>query len=216
MEEIWKEVKDYEGLYEVSNLGRVKSLKWGKERILKPGNGSASYLVVVLSKNSKTKTKTVHKLVAIAFLNHFPDINKLVVDHIDNNPLNNRVDNLQLITQRENLSKDGKTEFTGVQKKGNKFQSKIKVNGKSIYLGVFSTPKEASLYYQNAVISIENNTEIVTAKIIKLSKYKGVYWHKYHNKWVSIYKRKYLGSFHTEEEAHQRVQLEIHTASLQD
>ena len=79
----------------------------------------------------------------------------------------------------------------------------------ALFLGVFDTPEEASEYYQAAIIAIEKGTEIITAKRVNSSKYKGVYWYKTSNKWGAQYLGKYLGSFHTEEEAYKRVQLEI-------
>ena len=113
MEEIWKDIPNYEGYYQVSNLGRVKSLKRYvkfmhcnkliNERILKGGIGSRGYLVVILSKDKKPKTFEVHKLVAIAFLGHKPCGYKRVVNHIDNNPVNNKASNLEIVSQRENV-----------------------------------------------------------------------------------------------------------------
>ena len=70
-EEIWKPIKDYEGLYEVSNLGRVKSLNYrgtGKEKILKNSECNNGYLLIGLVKNGKLKTFYVHRLVAEAFI----------------------------------------------------------------------------------------------------------------------------------------------------
>ena len=92
--EIWKKVKGYEGIYEVSNLGRVKSLsrivlKKGKypfltkEKILKQSNNYRGYKHVGLYLNKKMKTLTVHQLVVIAFLNHKPNGQELVVNHIN-------------------------------------------------------------------------------------------------------------------------------------
>jgi len=114
--EIFKDIPGYEGIYQVSDLGRVKSLKFNKEKILKPGVNNHGYYTVVLCKG-KRKTINVHQLVAMAFLNHEPcGYNGLIVDHKDNNPLNNRLSNLQLISQRENTSKDkkGSSKYTGV------------------------------------------------------------------------------------------------------
>ena len=61
--EIWKDIKEYEGLYQVSNLGRVKSLKFGKEKILKPLKFTKGYLGVRLYKDLAVKTITIHRLV---------------------------------------------------------------------------------------------------------------------------------------------------------
>ena len=159
-EEIFKAIPGYEGIYEVSDLGRVKSLKFGKEKILKCIKDSAGYYVVGLRKDNKTKTKKVHQLVAMAFLNHTPDgTQKLVVDHIDNNKLNNRLDNLQLTTNRENTSKDRKgcsSKFIGVSwfKRDNKWKASIYINGKLIHLGYFDTEEEASKAYNNKLKEI--------------------------------------------------------------
>ena len=93
MKEIWKDKKDYEGLYMVSNWGRVKSIKFGKERILKPVTNSSGYLLVNLCKDGKVKAFTVHRLVAEAFLpnpHNYPCVN-----HKDENKQNNNVENLE-------------------------------------------------------------------------------------------------------------------------
>ena len=106
MKEIWKSIEGYEGLYEISNLGRVKSLArfenghnansqkryFRKEKFLKQGN-VRNYLVVCLLKNGKRKMYRVHRLVALAFI---PNPNNYsCVNHKDENPLNNCVDNLE-------------------------------------------------------------------------------------------------------------------------
>ena len=164
--EIWKDIPDYEGYYQVSNLGGIKSLdrvvpkKNGviyrvKERILKPSKNGRGYLRVDLNE----KTKTVHVLVAIAFLGHKPDgTMKIVVDHIDNDRLNNIVDNLQLITARENCSKDrkGSSKHTGVSKSANgkKWVSKIRINRELKHLGYFKTELEAHNAYQDKLNSL--------------------------------------------------------------
>lgn len=92
MKEIWKDIKDYEGHYQVSNLSRVKSIKFGKEIIMKQ-NIRRGYYYVGLSKNGKVKNYFVHRLVAEAFLDN-PD-NLPCVNHKDENKLNNNVDNLE-------------------------------------------------------------------------------------------------------------------------
>ena len=99
--EEWKPVKNFEGLYEVSNLGRIKSLyKNGKEKILKPMKHRDGYLVVNLYKNGKRKGCKVHRLVAQAFILNID--NKPEVDHINTIRDDNRVENLKWVTKKEN------------------------------------------------------------------------------------------------------------------
>lgn len=113
MEEIWKDIKDYEGLYQISNMGRVKSLPklkktptttfMTKERIKKPCI-CKGYLRLGLKKNGHTKSFFVHCLVAQAFIG---DANGLTVNHKDENKLNNRADNLEYMTLAENIRYGG-------------------------------------------------------------------------------------------------------------
>ena len=100
MEEIWKDKKDYEGHYQVSNFGRVKSIKFGKEIILKQHINKGGYYYVCLLKNGKHKNYYVHRLVAEAFIDN-PD-NLPQVNHKDENKTNNSVDNLERCTNEYN------------------------------------------------------------------------------------------------------------------
>lgn len=155
--EVWKKIKDYED-YEVSNLGNVKSLKFGKEKVLKPSKDGFGYLIVSLSKNNIRKTFKIHHLVIIEFLNHKKCGFKIIVDHIDGNKQNNNLNNLQLISQRENSSKKiTKSKFgTGVtyDKKNNTYTSRIHINGIRQYLGTFKTELEAKESYIQKLKSI--------------------------------------------------------------
>ena len=99
MNEIWKTIEDYPN-YMVSNMGNVKSLKWGKEKILKAGKNNHGYLSVVLCKDGKQKTHKVHRLVAQAFIPN-PE-NKEQIDHINTIKTDNRVENLHWVTSKEN------------------------------------------------------------------------------------------------------------------
>lgn len=106
MDEIWKDIKDYEGLYEVSNWGRVKSLPRNGTvkyaRILKPCTDRCGYLFVGLYKNNKQKNFFIHQLVAQAFLdnpNNLPQVN-----HKDENKQNNNAENLEFCDCKYNVN----------------------------------------------------------------------------------------------------------------
>lgn len=112
MQEVWKDIPDYEGLYQVSNLGRIKSLekkdKWDRiyeEKILKPhkqhpkkGN---QYVSIYLSKNGIKKRFFIHRLVMMCFSEQYDE--KLQVNHKDGNKENNKLINLEWCTQSENI-----------------------------------------------------------------------------------------------------------------
>lgn len=167
MEEIWKDIKGYEGLYQVSNLGRVKSLpkEWRSGecyynvrkhngKIMSSVINSSGYLIVGFYKDKKRKTVSVHQLVAMTFLGHQPDGYKFVCDHINDNKLDNRLENLQIVTQRFNTCKtQGKysSKYKGVSfnKLSNKWIAYININRKKVHLGYFNCELSASLAYQN-------------------------------------------------------------------
>ena len=100
--ETWKNIKGYEGFYQVSSEGRIKSLKWNKERILNPGIDRGGYLQVGLCAGGKKKTLKVHRLVCEAFHDN-PD-SKPDVNHINEDKTDNRACNLEWCTRRENLN----------------------------------------------------------------------------------------------------------------
>lgn len=161
--EIWRDVVGYEGCYQVSNFGNVRSLdriySKRKGRMLKLNPNSNGYLMVHLYLDGKRTNKKVHQLVAESFLDHEPCGYKLVVDHIDNDKLNNNLNNLQVITNRENLSKDktgGTSRYVGVswKKQKNKFVAQCWHNNKLKYLRLFNTEQEASKVYNNYLNSI--------------------------------------------------------------
>lgn len=102
MQEIYKDIKGYEGLYQVSNLGNVKSLSRNKILISdKYTNNATTYHRITLCKNGVTKRFLVHRLVATVFINN-PE-NKPQVNHIDNNGSNNIYTNLEWVTASENM-----------------------------------------------------------------------------------------------------------------
>lgn len=114
MSEKWADIKGFEGLYQVSNLGRVKSLPrqgtYATPHILVPSKDKNGYLHVGLLKNSIRKTKRVHRLVAEAFIDNpdkLPEIN-----HKDENKQNNQVSNLEWCTRKYNVNYGSRTEKT--------------------------------------------------------------------------------------------------------
>jgi hypothetical protein len=149
MEE-WKKINDYPN-YSVSNKGNVRNDK--TTRILNLSINGKGYNVVCLYRKGR-HTLNVHMIEAIAFLNHNPiGHTGLIVDHKDKNPLNNNLKNLQLISQRENLSKD-RNVLLGAFKRKNKWESSIRIERDQVYLGLYSTQKEANLIYKAALLNI--------------------------------------------------------------
>ena len=168
MQEIWKDIPGYEGFYQISRSGKVKSLtrviiwrntlKELKGKTLKPSTNKG-YLYIVLYKNGGKKTKKIHQLSAITFLNHKPNKYKIVVDHIDNDRSNNRIENLQLVTHRYNCSKDRKnksSKYTGVSwcKQHGKWVVFIRLGLKKKNLGLFTSEFRAHLAYQYVLLDI--------------------------------------------------------------
>ena len=158
MKEIWKPIDGYEGLYEVSNLGRVRSLEfrngsgtYSRVSVMTPTDNGHGYKIVGLSLKNKRRNHYVHRLVANAFCDN-PDEGE-VVDHIDHDRSNNSADNLRWISQRENvrysselMSKPRQKPMTNT---GERYISRQKRDGryrvtvKRVQLGVFDTIEEA-------------------------------------------------------------------------
>jgi hypothetical protein len=148
MEEYWKEIKGYSN-YQISNIGRVKSLKYNKEKIM-IGGITSGYRHIMLRKNNSPKGFYIHKLMAMVFLNHELSGHRLVIDHINGNKLDNNIENLRIVTQRENvhlyygkLQDSGKYRGVTFHNITNKWRSRIYINGKIKNLGLFDTQEKA-------------------------------------------------------------------------
>ena len=118
MKEIWKDIPEFNGIYQASNLGRVKSLERidirghrVKERILKPRIDHNGYYQVGLCKNSKLKAYRVHRLVWSAFNGQTPE--NMQVNHINEVKTDNRLSNLNLMTCKENINYGTRNERAG-------------------------------------------------------------------------------------------------------
>ncbi|MDT9337789.1 NUMOD4 domain-containing protein [Clostridium perfringens] len=123
--EEWRDIEGYEGLYQISSLGKVNSLNYNnskKEKLLKPVKYNSGYLIVCLYKNGIMKRIPVHRLVALAFIPNFE--NKPYVNHKDENKSNNTLENLEWCTAKENANYGTRNERLGknqpkVKKKNN-------------------------------------------------------------------------------------------------
>ena len=148
--EIWKDVIGYEGLYQVSNLGRVKSFYCKTYKILKPLESSNKYLMVNLYKNKKGEPKLIHRLMYEAFFG-IKSCAKYVIDHIDNNKLNNNLDNLQYVTNRYNSYKD-KTSKSGhhnIYLNSGSYLVRLRIDNIKKSIGTFKTIEEAIICRDN-------------------------------------------------------------------
>lgn len=101
MDEVWKDIKGFEGIYQISNMGRIISLKSGTPYILSNKNSKGDYLSVILSHNNNKRYVRIHKLVYEAFIGEIPNYLKYNIHHIDHNKQNNRYDNLILLSVKE-------------------------------------------------------------------------------------------------------------------
>ena len=150
MSEVYKEIPDHPR-YKVSTLGNIIRKK--DNHIIKQST-SNGYKRVYLDK----KLYSVAVLMAITFLNHKPNGNTLVIDHKDGNRTKNILSNLQIISNRENvsISRKNNSGYTGVyyNKRTKRYRADIKVNNQPIYLGVYRQALEASEVYQKALTLI--------------------------------------------------------------
>ncbi|MBR3592179.1 MAG: HNH endonuclease [Clostridia bacterium] len=163
MSEIWRDIKGYKGLYQVSNLGNVKKLQrriltknnkmlMYEEMILKPSVNSAGYYrVILIDKNGNKNRFFVHRLVATAFCPQKPNCN--IVNHKDCNPKNNNSNNLEWVTQSENIkfaiksnrmrfSKEWYAQQSGTSKSKAVIRTNIKTGEKVHYASISAAKKD--------------------------------------------------------------------------
>lgn len=166
--EIWKDVPNYEGYYQASNLGRIRGVdrviinslgrkKTIKGKIIIPIIGKDGYLKLNLGRNGSKKTFRVHRLVMMAFYGE----SDLVVDHINRNITDNRLENLRYCTVRENNTFDSPnkkktSKYTGVHKlREGIWGATIHINKISYYLGASEYEEEMARLYNKALYTYE-------------------------------------------------------------
>ena len=150
-EEIWKDVPSFEGLYMASNTGLVKSLKRKKEVILSAKPDKYGYCRANLTKRGARWLTSIHRIVMTTFMGP----SELTIDHINMNKTDNRLENLEYVSLRENIvrsfeSKKSSSKYIGVSKSGKKWAARISVKSSDIYLGRFETEIEAVEAYKKA------------------------------------------------------------------
>ena len=174
LDELWKDVPGYEGRYQVSNLGNVRTLDrvchnhnggsyTRKGKLLIPVINSRGYYHVNFWNLEKKKGENyrIHILVAMAFMHHKPCGMQWVIDHIDGDKLNNQVDNLQITTQRVNSSKTLRktsSKYVGVSfdKSRNKWSASIYYNSKRKNIGRYNCEFAAYTAYNKELKKINN------------------------------------------------------------
>lgn len=180
MKEIWKDIKGYEGLYQVSNLGEIRSLdhttiirddkknrvyeRRKKGRILKPFSSKRGYLKVTLTKNKKTKDVKIHRIVATTFLDN--PLNKRDINHKNGIKTDNRIVNLEWATHQENMQHAFKT---GLISKFKKIKIKqYDIHGKFIkeYESISEASRELNIKIAGLSKSLKSGNH----------KYKGFLW----------------------------------------
>jgi len=193
MEEIWKDIEGFEGLYQVSNMGNVRTfykqeidINTGRfykivsdtPILLKQNNDRYGYRCLNLCKDNKRKKYLIHRLVALAFIPN-PE-NKPFIDHIDNNSLNNHISNLRWATFSEN-SMNQKTQtrtrsskYKGVffQKRRNHWISRIRKDYKSIHIGRYHSKILAAIAYDLKALELFGQYAKLNFPIIRVLKSK--------------------------------------------
>lgn len=160
MIEIFKDIEGYEGLYQISNYGNVKSLKYNKEKILKPIKHSCGYLKVDLCKERKIQTLYIHRLVAKAFIdnpNNYEEVN-----HKDEDKTNNKVENLEFCDAKYNSNYGTHTERSALSRS----KQVMCVETGKIYQSLHQIERELGFSFKC----------VSSVCLGKLKTYKGYHW----------------------------------------
>jgi hypothetical protein len=171
--EIWKSIKNYEGIYEASNLGRIKSLKrvvlnngsysgsvTKNELILKQHKNKYGYYVVTLQKNKIRTHKSVHRIIAETFIDNINNYNE--VNHKNFDKSDNKIENLEWCNRSQNInhyvdsmSKSSKYRGISFDKRRNKWFAYLDYDKKRISLGYHKTEEEANIFRLNFINNLK-------------------------------------------------------------
>jgi hypothetical protein len=157
--EIWRDVKNTKSQYRVSNKGRIRSFKHREPKILAQRTNRKGYKDVTICMLGIKKSRTIHQLVAESFLDHKADGHNIVVNHKDFNKTNNNIDNLELVTARENSNLKhikSTSKYVGVawRKDSKKWRAYINIKKKKIHLGSFVCEFKAHIAYETKLKEI--------------------------------------------------------------
>ena len=155
--ENYRDIVGYDGLYKISEDGKIISFKCDIVKEIIPAKNQKGYLTCTLLKDGKNKSYLVHRLIFIAFNGAIPE--NMVVDHIDRNPLNNNISNLRAIRQSDNIRNSTRVDNAKgcyFDKRVKKWLASIRINKKLKFLGLFDTEEEA----HNAYIEERNKIGI--------------------------------------------------------
>lgn len=172
-EEVWEYIPGYEGLYQVSNMGRARSVYhedgFGRKfcgRMLKPIDAGNGYLRLHLSKGSKRELVSLHRLVAMLFVPN--PLGHPIINHKDENPRNNRSDNLEWCTQKYNINYGSRSRRSGEKHRGERCVfSKLSECDVYEIKKAFLNGKNKSLYYSLAEkynVSVQNIRSIAAGR----------------------------------------------------
>lgn len=147
-EEIWKDIKGYEGKYQISSFGNIKSLNFnhtGKEKLLVKKVNHKGYEYVTLYNNGKQFYPRIHRIVAETFIQNLDNLPQ--VNHIDGNKCNNNVENLEWCTNLENMRHAIQNNLVRNKGKYNKRSKRVaQINEKNEIVNIFDSLGEASRY----------------------------------------------------------------------
>lgn len=168
MEEIWKDIPNYEGLYQASNFGKIRSYPRKGTRIkndfyiLQGGVNKKGYKQIILRKNNIPKTISLHRLIAKTFIPNLD--NKSQINHIDGNKLNNKVENLEWIDNLENMRHSIKIGLRDEAIKKLKYINCKKINQYDI--------NNNFIKQWNSIIEIQRELKIPNQNISKVCQHK--------------------------------------------